>query len=154
MHITIYIYIYIKGLKYNCRKDLPIFKLKELGSIFIEIKQMDKKLIVGCIYRHPLMDLSELYNHVSPILFERLSYGNKTTVLLGDFNANLLNYDNDTDILDFLDYMYCNSLLPHITSPTRITARSKTLMEKIFSNSYDSTCKSGNLLTTLSDHNA
>ena len=67
------------------------------------------------------MDLSELYNHFSPILFERLSYGNKTTVLLRDFNANLLNYDIDTDILDFLDYMFCNSLLPHITSPTRIT---------------------------------
>ena len=100
------------------------------------------------------MDLSELYNHFSPILFERLSYGNKTTVLLRDFNANLLNYDIDSDILDFLDYMNCNSLLPHITSPTRSTARSKTLMDKIFSNSYDSTSKSGNLLTTLSDHNA
>ena len=51
------------------------------------------------------MDLSERNNHFLPILFERLSYEKKTTVLLGDFNANLLNYDIDTDILDFLDCM-------------------------------------------------
>ena len=48
----------------------------------------------------------------------------------------------------------CISLLPHIISPTHITARSKTLTGNIFSNAYDSTFKSGNLLTTLSDHNA
>ena len=109
---------------------------------------------VECIYRHPSMDLSELNNHFLQILFEKLSCENKTTVLLGDFNTNLLNYDIDTDISDFLDFMYYNSLLPYITSPTHITARSKTLIDNIFSNDYDSPFKSGNLLTTLSDHNA
>ena len=56
-----------------------------------------------------------------------------------------------THISDFLDCMYCNLLLPHITSPTRITTRSKTLIDNIFSNAYDSTFKSGNLLTTPPD---
>ena len=49
------------------------------------------------------MDLFKLNNHFIPILFEKLSYENKTTVLLGDFNANLLNYGIDTDISNFLD---------------------------------------------------
>ena len=49
--------------------------------------------------------------------------------------------------------MYCNSLLPHITSPTHIIASSKTLIDNIFSNASDSTFKSGNLLTIPSDHN-
>ena len=57
------------------------------------------------------MDLSELNNHLLPILFEKLNYENKTTVLHEDFNANLLNYDTDTDISDFLDCVYCNSHL-------------------------------------------
>ena len=100
------------------------------------------------------MDLSEFNNHFLPILFEKLSYENKTAVLLGEFNANLLNYDIDTDISDFLDCMHCNSLLPHITSPTRITARSKTLTDNIFPNCFDPFFKSGSLLTTMSDHNA
>ena len=42
------------------------------------------------------MNLSELNNDFLPIHFEKLSYRNKTTVLLRDFNANLLNYDIDT----------------------------------------------------------
>ena len=57
------------------------------------------------------MDLSELNNHLLPILFEKLNYENKTIVLHGDFNANLINYDTDTDISDFLDCVYCDSHL-------------------------------------------
>ena len=100
------------------------------------------------------MDLSELNNLFLPTLFEKLSFQNKTAVPLGEFNVNLLNYDIDRDISDFLDCIYCNSLPLHITSSTRITARSKTLIDNIISNAYDFTFKSVNLLTTLSDHNA
>ena len=57
------------------------------------------------------MDLSELNNHLLPILFEKLNYENKTTALHGDFKANLINYDTDTDISDFLDCVYCDSHL-------------------------------------------
>ena len=49
--------------------------------------------------------------------------------------------------------MYCNSLLPHITSPTRITVIFKTLKDNIFLDDYDFTLKYGNILTNLSDHN-
>ena len=69
------------------------------------------------------MDFSKLNNHFFTIFFEKLPYKNKTTVLLGEFIANLLNKDIDTAISDFLDCMYCNPLLSHITSPTHITAR-------------------------------
>ena len=62
------------------------------------------------------MELSTLNNRFLPILFEKLSYENKTMVLLGDFNANLPNYDIDIDISDFLDPKYCNSLHPYLTN--------------------------------------
>ena len=52
--------------------------------------------------------------------------------LLEDFNANILNYHVDTNISDFLEEMYCNSLLQHITSPFRITSRWQTVIENIF----------------------
>ena len=52
--------------------------------------------------------------------------------LLEDFNANILNYHFDTNISNFLEEMYCNSLLQHITSPFRITSRSQTVIENIF----------------------
>ena len=50
--------------------------------------------------------------------------------------------------------MYSNLLLPHIASPACVTINSKTLIDNIFSNNYDSSFTSGNLVTTLPDHHA
>ena len=69
-------------------------------------------------------------------------------VLLGDFNADLLKYDHDDEVADFLDTIYSKLLLPNISSPTRITSTSAT----IFTNGYDNTFTSGNLVTALLDH--
>ena len=51
-----------------------------------------------------------------------LSEKNKEIVLLGDFNIDLLKYEKDHNISDFLDQMYSASLVPHITFPTRVTS--------------------------------
>ena len=48
--------------------------------------------------------------------------------------------------------MYSNLLLPNITSPTRVTINSKTLIDNIFSNNYDSYLTSGNLVTLCVHH--
>ena len=50
--------------------------------------------------------------------------------------------------------MYWNLLLPHIASPTRVTAKSGTIIDNVFSNNYDSSFTSGNVVTMLSDHHA
>ena len=59
--------------------------------------------------------------------------------------------DNE-DITTFLNLMLSNFLLPQILQPTRITTRSKTLINNIYlSNSFGETM-SGNLTTQISDH--
>ena len=73
-------------------------------------------------------------------------------VLLGDFNADLLKYDHDNEIENFLDATYFKILLPNISSPTRITSTSATMIDNIFTNDYDNAFTSENLVTTLSDH--
>ena len=73
-------------------------------------------------------------------------------VLLGDFNADLLKYDHDEEVADFLDAMYSKLLLPNISSPTRIMSTSAMLIDNIFTNNCDNTSTSGNLVTTLPDH--
>ena len=52
--------------------------------------------MVGCIYRYPSMELGQFNIHHLTKLLEKLSLEIKTLVLLGDFNANLLKYDIDT----------------------------------------------------------
>ena len=51
------------------------------------------KMIEGCIYRHPHMDLNESNDYYVNNLLDKLSKENKTVLLLGDFNIDLLNYD-------------------------------------------------------------
>ena len=88
-----------------------------------------------------MMELSEFNNS-----FER-----KIIALLGDLNANLIHYDLDRDVSDFLDLMYSNTLLPQITTPSRITSKSGTLIDNILVNVYDPTFLSRNLTVSLSD---
>ena len=48
--------------------------------------------------------------------------------------------------------MFSASLTPQITVPTRLTVRSKTLIDNIFTNSVEENTISGNLECCISDH--
>ena len=146
--------IYIKkGLNYKLRKDLEIYKSKQLESTFIEVNLKNEKIVIGCIYRHQSMELSEFSSDYLTNLLDTLSSENKTVVLLGDFNVDLLRYDQNSNISDFLDLMYSSLLLSHIFNPSCTTTSSATLIENIFTNNYNSSV-SGNLVNSLSDHHA
>ena len=68
---------------------------------------------------------------------------------MGHFNIDLLKYDTNTDSTTCLDSMYTNSLLPYISTPTRVTAHSKTLIDNIFSNNIEDGLISRNITTTI-----
>ena len=55
------------------------------------------------------MELSEFNNSFLTNLLEKISFEKKIIALLGDFNANLMHYDLDRDVSDFLDLMYSNT---------------------------------------------
>ena len=50
--------------------------------------------------------------------------------------------------------MNSNFLLPNISSPSRVTPHSQTLIDNIFSNKIEAESFSGNITTTISDHYA
>ena len=70
---------------------------------------------------------------------------------MGDFNINLLNEDVHPLTNDFVNVITSHSLYPSITKPTRITSRTATLIDNIFTNSK-SKQTSGIIITDLSDH--
>ena len=73
-------------------------------------------------------------------------------VLLGDFNINLLNYNDHQAINNFLDSLASNSFILYILHPTRINNHSKTLLDNMFSNFISPEIISSNIITTKSDH--
>ena len=100
------------------------------------------------------MEFSECNNHYLSNFLDNLSGENKIVVFLGNFNADLLKYDKYCNVSDFLDTMYSNLFLLHVASLTHVTINSETLIDNIFSNNYDSSFTSGNLVIILSDHHA
>ena len=103
---------------------------------------------------HRCMHPSEFNDIYLKDLLENLSHENKAIVIMGDFNIDLLKYDTEKDSADFLDSMYASFLLPYISTPSRVTPRSKTLIDNIFSNNIEDGSISGNIVTTISDHYA
>ena len=81
-------------LSYKCRNDLNIYKKNEFESTFIEIVNPKKSnIIVGVIYRHPSIDLTDFICNYLNKLLENISKEQKSVFLPGDFNVNLLNYN-------------------------------------------------------------
>ena len=98
------------------------------------------------------MDVLDFKNNYLSQIFEIVSKERKQVFLLGDFNINLLNYNDHQPTNDFLDSLDCNSFIPYISHPTRITSHSKTLIDNIFSNFISPEIISGNTTANISDH--
>ena len=82
------------------------------------------------------------FNDFLEKLLDKISTENKDVFLLGDYNMDLLKSDIKP-ISAFLETMTSNRVIP----------TSSTIIDNIFSNSINfSTCTSGNLMTSISDH--
>ena len=129
------------------------YKKNELESTFIEIVNPKKSnIIVGVIYKHPSTDLTDFNCNYLNQLLENIFKEQNSIFLLGDFNVNLLNYNEHNQTNEFLESLASNSFIPLILQPTRITSHSNTLIDNIFSNVIDPDIISGNLTATISDH--
>ena len=129
--------LYISNrLSYKPRIDLNILKKYQVESTFIEIINTKKaNTVVGCVYKHPNMDVLEVNNHLKQML-EKVSEEQKQIFLLGHFNINLLNCNVRQATNRFLDSLASNSIIPYILQPTVLTSHSKTLIDYIFSNTF------------------
>ena len=75
-----------------------------MESTFNEIANPRKSNIkVRVIYRHPSMDLADFNCNYLNNLLENISKKQKSIFLLGDFNVNLLNYNEHNPTTEFLD---------------------------------------------------
>ena len=120
-------------LSYKPPTDIGLNKGNQLPSTFMEIINSRKSnIIVGCLYKHPNMDVFDFNKTCLNILFDGLSK-EKQVFLLGDFNINLLNYNDHQPINEFLCSLASNSFIRYILQPTRITSLSKTLIDNILS---------------------
>ena len=85
-----------KQLTYRLRKDLMMYKSKEIESTFIELfNNNNSNTVLGCIYKHPKVSVIEFMEDYLVPLLEKLAKEKKETILMGDFNINILNCNSD-----------------------------------------------------------
>ena len=139
--------LYIRdGVKYKVRDDLA--KLDHpnyVESLFIEIEPGSKNVVVGVMYRPPDQDVNG-FNEFNASLLDHVTKNQKLVYLMGDFNINLLNKDTHCHTKDFVNILTSHSMYPSITRPTRITSKSATLIDNIFTNSK--TCQTSGIIIT------
>ena len=104
------------NINYIVRDDLCIYRSKELESVFIEIiNSKDKNTIVGCVYQYPYMNPTEFIDIYLSELLQTFSKEDKTIILMGDFNIDLLKYDYNTTVLHFLIH-YIQTFFYHLNT--------------------------------------
>ena len=80
-------------------------KSRELESTFVEVSLKNGKLIIiACIYKHPLMPITEFNKNLLLPLLNKVNLEKKELTLLGDFNIDLMNCDKNPNIEDFIDF--------------------------------------------------
>ena len=124
--------VYISSsIPFQRRLDL---KLEDIECIWIELLfPKSKGFLVGIIYRPPdsSKHLSVNFNCKFESMVSSVSAENKECILTGDINCNYLVSSDHKEIKSILAFFGLKQL---ITSPTRITRESKTLIDVICSN--------------------
>ena len=155
--VALYVY---SSLSFKPRKDLSLIQPGNHGnnvidhseSVFIEIiSPNSSNIIVGNIYRAHRTDVDLFNNDLSNCL-DHIVSENKNCYISGDFNLDILSYNSDPKITNFVNNFYANNMFPLIDRPTRITANSATILDNIFTNVLTKKINSGVCVTDITDH--
>ena len=133
------------------RRDL---ETNLLEATFVEVKipkLNNKNIIIGNIYRPPSLSHSSFLEYVEDLL-DRLEMENKTVILSGDFNYNLLDMRHDNHVLNFNNLLSAYCYFPTIFKPTRIQNGKQSILDNFYVNELSYHDKSGVFIDDISDH--
>ena len=74
-------------------------------------------------------------------------------ILAGDFNINLLEFEQNKKVQNFVNLMFQFGLVPTINKPTRVTNKTISAIDRIITNSiYNNDFKTGIIKANIFDH--
>ena len=106
--------------------------------------------MIGIIYRKPNTDVGQFQNSLLGVL-EELNVGRTNIVLIGDFNIDV-SQTNNQKVCDYLSMIESIGMQQVISSPTRVTDSTSSVIDHIYTNVYNPTIHSGVIETDISDH--
>ena len=138
-------------LNYKIRNDLNLPTHSDYESIVIELELNTKNKIISVIYRPPDAPAYPFINNLSSAI-NLINKERKPAFICGDFNFDLLKVSSHGATNEFLNTFYTGAFYPLITKPTRVTTKSSTLIDNIFTNILDQKISPGILYNDITDH--
>ena len=124
---------YTHSLRSDLYKDSTIWE-----GLFIDIagENIINKITLGNIYKLPKdnsnnQNISCFIDEITPSL-HTLSKENSYSILVGDFNIDLLKLNERQIFSKLFDNMCSSGFFPHITVPTRFATNSCSLIDQIY----------------------
>ena len=122
---------------------------------FIKIKECkgtNKTVIIGNVYRSPKRK-PDSFNSLFDSVLQKLNRNAKKLIyIVGDFNQDLIRYDQDVNSQNLVDYASNHGFIQIVSRPTRITDHSATLLDHVYTNSLDNTISCNIITHDISDH--
>lgn len=104
-------------------------------SLCIEIQNKNSKnKIINVTYRPPDGNTKPFQSYLKTFLTKR-NIQSKHVYLIGDVNLNLLDYENNSKVKNFVNLLFQNSMIPVINKPTRVFKDKASIIDHIYTNS-------------------
>ena len=145
------------GLALYIKKSIPAmikpaqtFIWGGIETNFADLNTPNGIITVGLIHKRSIDISVENFTIALETIISSLDPNNKTYIM-GDFNINLLDYNNSAPIENFLNQMISRNFFSVITRATRVTPISSTLIDNIFCNRIDNIGETSVITTNISD---
>ena len=141
-----------ESLTFNIRHDLSVDNA-DIEALCVEIiDKKSKNVLINTQYRQPAGNFNEFEEYLNTFP-AKSKITDKTYFLVGDLNLNLIDYQSNAKVRDFVNLTFQHSLVAIVNKPTRVTKNNATLIDYIFTNSsMDQENFTDILKTDISDH--
>ena len=140
------------SLTFKLRSDLGA-NSNEIESLVIEIINKNiKTVVINEQYRQPAGDFKQYKTYLANY-FNKMKNSNKAIYIVGDTNLNLIDYDTNIKVKNYLNLLFQKNFIPVINKPTRVSRNNATIIDHIKTNNFlNNYMHSGIITADFSDH--
>ena len=145
-------YLFLCMNLFPTQNERSLHNCEAIESLSIEINNNDvNNIIFNIVYRPP--DGVYKFEKYFQSILSNNSIKKKSVILAGDFNINVLDFEQNKKVQNFVNLMFQFGLVPTINKPTRVTNKTISAIDHIITNSiYNNDFKTAIIRTDISDH--
>ena len=135
------------SLTFKLRPDLGT-NSNEIESLSIEIiNKKSKNVVISAHYRQPAGDFKQ-YKIYLESFFKKMKNSNKAIYIVGNTNLNLIDYETNIKVKNYLNQLFQKIFTAVINKPTRVSQNNATIIDHINTNHFLNNDMHSGIVTT------